>query len=338
MMQRRKFLRISAAGLLCALPSPVLARDPEGDPANRSDAASLRVLLGSGDAQRIDDQTFTYNGRRYRGTFAHGDAREVISTVPVEQYLYSVVSREMPRSWPDAALQAQAIAARTYVLQRSNPRRAYDVVTSESDQVYTGIDAESPATTAAVEGSAGKVLRYNNAFATIAYSSCCGGHTESAADAWAGGSTVAYLRGVACPNCTESPWYRWTKSLALDRVRSALGERAAETGGVDRIEIGDRDPSGRARFVVVSGPDGRAQVNAADFRRALGTRDIPSVFFRRIAIADDGGGTPQVTVDGSGLGHGVGLCQWGARGLAQNGASAEEIVAFYFPGTTVGQS
>lgn len=337
-MQRRNFLQISAAGLLCVLPSPVSARDPESDPANSSGTASLRVLLGRGSARRVDGQTFTYDGRRYRGTFDYSQTGEVISTVPVEQYLYSVVSREMPRSWPDAALQAQAIAARTYVLQRSNPKRNYDVVTSESDQVYTGMDAESPATTAAVDASAGKVLRYNNAFATIAYSSCCGGHTEAAADAWAGGSTAGYLQGVTCPNCTDSPWYRWSKSFALDRISVALGDRIASLGRITSIEIGERDASGRTRFVNVSGPDARVQIAAANFRRALGTRDLPSVFLRHIAIDGDGQGERKVTIDGAGLGHGVGLCQWGARGMARNDASVEDILAFYFPGTSVGES
>lgn len=338
-MRRRTFIAMSGAGLCCVLPAPIwAARDPESDPAGRSDRSSLRVLLGRGDAQRLDDQTFTYNGRRYRGTFDYSETREVISTVPVEQYLYSVVSREMPRSWPDAALQAQAIAARTYVLQRSNPKRDYDVVTSESDQVYTGTDAESEATTAAVNASAGKVLRYNNAFATIAYSSCCGGHTEAAADAWSGGSKATYLRGVSCPNCTESPWYRWSNSFVLDHVNAALGNRIASLGGVDAIEIGDRDASGRARFVNVSGPLGEARINAADFRRALGTRDIPSVLLQRISIDDDAPGVRKVTVEGAGLGHGVGLCQWGARGMARNDASAEDILTFYFPGTGFGSS
>lgn len=337
-MHRRNFLQVSAAGFICILPSWAAARDSESDPADNSGTASLRVLLGGGQARQVDRQTFTYDGRLYRGTFAYSQSGEVISTVPVEQYLYSVVSREMPRSWPSAALQAQAIAARTYVLQRSSPKRNYDVVTSEADQVYTGVDAESPATTAAVDASAGKVLRYDNAFATIAYSSCCGGHTEAAADAWAGGSTAAYLQGVVCPNCSDSPWYRWSRSFAIDRLNVALGSRIASIGAIVTVEIGDRDASGRARFVNVSGPDGRVEISATDFRRALGTRAVPSVFLRRIAIDGDGQDARKVSVDGAGLGHGVGLCQWGAHGMARNDASAEDILAFYFPGTGVGAS
>src|SRR4029077_1666627 len=161
-----------------------------------------------GRVQGIDAQTFLYEGRRYRGTAAVlPETGEVVSTVPVEQYLYSVVSREMPRSWPAEALQAQAILARTYVLQRSNPNRAYDLVPSEADQVYTGIDAEAAQTSAAVDATTGKALRYAGEFASIAYSSCCGGPTESSADAW--GGALPYLSGVSCDYCKDSQWYRW---------------------------------------------------------------------------------------------------------------------------------
>ena len=141
-VKRRHFLSaVAAAAGAAALPQTLRAQD---DPALSSETQALRVLLGTGRLQNIDAQTFLYEGRRYRGTAVIlPETGQVVSTVPVEQYLYSVVSREMPRSWPAEALQAQAILARTYVLQRSNPNRDYDLVTSEADQVYTGIDAEA---------------------------------------------------------------------------------------------------------------------------------------------------------------------------------------------------
>jgi peptidoglycan hydrolase-like amidase len=175
-------------------------KDDVFDPASGMQSQALRVLLGTGHAQKIDAQTFLFEGRRYRGTFSYTEAGEVVSIVPLEQYLYSVVSREMPHSWPAAALQAQAVVARTFVLQRSNPNRAYDLMPSEADQVYTGIDAEKPGTSAAVDATAGLVLRFADGFAQALYSSCCGGHTESNADAW-GGPLLPYLSGVSCTYC-----------------------------------------------------------------------------------------------------------------------------------------
>ncbi|HET9392910.1 MAG TPA: SpoIID/LytB domain-containing protein [Candidatus Rubrimentiphilum sp.] len=332
-MKRERFIAtvVSAAGA-AAVCSPLRAQE---DPAISSQTQALRVLLGTGRLQTIDAQTFLYDGRRYRGTATTLPNGQVVSTVPLEQYLYSVVSREMPRSWPGEALQAQAILARTYVLQRSNPNRDYDVVTSEADQVYTGIDAEAAQTNAAVNATAGHVLRYRSEFATIAYFSCCGGHTESSAEAW-GGKPLAYLSGVTCNYCKDSQWYQWTQTIGVDRLRTALGAQSGSVGDIQDIALDSPDASGRARFWMFTGTQGSARVKASDVRRAVGSRVLPSLLVRKVTLQSSGDAA--ATLEGGGLGHGVGFCQWGARGLAQTGANSTAILAYYFPGTTVGSS
>lgn len=330
-MKRAAFLGAAAALAGSAgLRSRARAQD---DPAVSAQVESLRVLLGQGRVQTIDAQTFIYEGRRYRGTAAIlPETGQVVSTVPVEQYLYSVVSREMPRSWPAGSLQAQAILARTYVLQRSNPNRGYDLVPSEADQVYTGIDAEAPQTSAAVDATAGQALRFGSGFASIAYSSCCGGHTESSADAW-GGKPLPYLAGVTCNYCKDSSWYRWTQTVGGDALRNALGNQSAEIGDLQNISFDSLDASGRPRFWIFTGSSGSARIKASDVRRTIGSRVIPSLLVHTITF-DSAAQT--ATIEGAGLGHGVGFCQWGARGLAKTGADAAAILAFYFPGTTIG--
>jgi stage II sporulation protein D len=305
--------------------------DDTFDPAQGGDVQALRVLLGSGAAQRIDDSTFLFDGRRYRGTFSNTAAGEVVSTVPLEQYLYSVVSREMPSSWPAAALQVQAIVARTYVLLRSSPTREYDLVPSEADQVYTGMDAEHPQTTAAVDATAGQVLRFGNGFAEALYSSCCGGHTESNGNAW-GGAPVPYLQGVQCGHCNDSPWYAWRQDVALTRILQALPQLQT-IGEVSTVSLDPPDASGRSQFWTFTGTTGTQRVKAADVRRALGTRALPSLLVRSVSVTQ---APERITIEGGGLGHGVGLCQWGARGMALGGAAAREIVAYYYPGTGIG--
>ncbi len=291
------------------------------------------MLLGQGHVQPIDGQTFLYEGRRYRGTAAIlPDTGQVVSTVPIEQYLYSVVSREMPRSWPPGSLQAQAILARTYVLQRSNPNRGYDLVPSETDQVYSGVDAEAAQTSAAVDATAGQALRFGAGFASIAYSACCGGHTESSADAW-GGRPLPYLSGVACDYCKDSSWYHWTQTVSADALLGALGNQSAAIGDLQNISLDSPDASGRSRFWTFTGSAGSTRLKAADVRRAIGSRVIPSLLIRKTAF-DPASQTS--TIEGAGLGHGVGFCQWGARGLAKTGADAAAILAFYFPGTSIG--
>jgi len=329
-VKRRVFLA-SAAALGVAIP---LRAGAQNDPAISSAEPSLRVLLGKGRLDPVDAQTFLYEGRRYRGTAQVIDTGDVVSTVPIEQYLYSVVSREMPRSWPAEALRAQAILARTYVLQRSNPNRAYDLVPSEADQVYTGIDAEAAATSAAVDATAGRVLRYGNGFAQIAYFSCCGGHTESSAEAW-GAKPIPYLSGVACDYCKDSSWYRWTQNITLDRLSRALSAQTSSIGDIEAIALESLDPSGRARFWTFMGSQGTARLRSSEVRRLVGSRVLPSLLVTGVDMQP---GATSATVSGGGLGHGVGFCQWGSRGLAQTGASATQILAYYFPGTSIGSS
>lgn len=305
------------------------------DPASSAQAQALRVLLGPGDAQAGDASSFIFDGRAYRGSFSRTSDGQIVNLVPLEAYLYSVVPREMPRSWPAAALQAQAIVARTYVLQRSSPLREYDLVPSEADQVYTGIDAEHPETSAAVDATRGGVLRFANGFAQALYSSCCGGHTESNADAW-GGRPLPYLSGVRCTYCSPSPYYTWSKSIPSDELQSALGAQLDNAGDVQSIDLDSPDPSGRARSWRFNGPSGSVDIDAKNVRRALGSRTLPSLLVRKVTVDGQGGqAAAAFIIEGGGLGHGVGLCQWGARGMAAQGSPVRGILAYYYPGTTI---
>jgi len=303
----------------------------DADPAISSRRQALRVLLGHGEAITSGPETFSYDGRPYRGTFERDPGGAVVNVVDLEAYLASVVSREMPPSWPPAALQTQAICARTYVLQRSDPRRSYDLVPSELDQVYDGVAGETPGGAAAVAATAGGVLKYGVEFARVAYSSCCGGHTESAADAW-GNQSLPYLSGVVCPWCQDSPNYRWSRTLGFDAMAARFAASLPPAGALQDLRVTGRDASGRARAFELVTSAGDAIVSGSTFRQTIGARVLPSLLVTGLARSPEGDG---VVVDGGGLGHGVGLCQWGARGMALSGAGAGQIAAFYFPGTIV---
>ena len=328
-LRRSTFVAGSIAAAL--FPARSRARPLDGDdvdPAMSASQAELRVLLGQGQAQPAADGFF-FNGNHYRGTYSLLPDGGVVNRLPLETYLYSVVPLEMSPSWPAAALEAQAICARTYVLQRSNPRRGYDLVPSEADQVYAGTRSEAVPTRTAVDATAGRVLRYNGAFAQIAYSSCCGGHTEASSEAW-GGAPLAYLGGVACPYCDASPNYQWTADVPLERVAAAF---AGAIGPVNNASIGARDASGRATSIELLTDSGSATIRGSVFRSGLGGRVIKSLRLYQLRVDGD-----SLHADGGGLGHGVGLCQWGARGYAQRGASGSDIVGFYFPATAIGDA
>lgn len=327
-MNRRAFLGACAAASSLPLVGAVQSTPDTG--------RALRVLLGTGNPVPTVGGGFEFGGRTYRGTFSRSSDGSVINTVELEEYLYSVVPREMPPQWPMAALQAQAICARTFVLAHADPQRAYDVVPSSLNQVYEGVGTESPAGRDAVDATAGSVLRYGNALAQIAYSACCGGHTESAADAW-GGVTIPYLAGVRCPYCTASPYYRWVRDLPFGAIARALSASLKGSGTLRDVRLGTADASGRARYFELITDAGTAIVHGSEFRIRVGASLVPSLLISRLSVEPPEGEltAPLVHLEGSGNGHGVGLCQWGARGMALASASLRQVLAYYFPGTAI---
>jgi stage II sporulation protein D len=255
-----------------------------------------------------------------------------IDALDVEKYLYGVVPLESSPSWPAAALQAQAIVARTYALQKRTLSRTYDMLATDADQRYGGVAAEHPASSAAVDATRGQTLGYLGGPASVFYSSCCGGHSADADEMW-GHAGLPYLRGVDDPYCTASPDYRWQRGLPLDRARAALADRL--TGAPSAVQLDDPDDSGRPRTVTFRGDSGPAlALSVSEVRRRFGSDTVRSLWLREIDI-DRTQAVPLVVIEGSGRGHGVGLCQWGARGMALSGAGASAILAHFFPGTAV---
>ena len=255
-----------------------------------------------------------------------------ILTIDVENYLYGVVPLESPPGWPAAALQAQAIVARTYALQKRTLSRAYDVLASDADQRYGGPAAEHAMSTAAVDATRGQTLTYLGGPTSVFYSACCGGHSADANELW-GHAGISYLRGVDDPYCAGAPDYRWQRSVPLGRAGAVLADRLG--GPPQFAQLDAADDSGRPRNVVFRSESGLAvSLPVSDVRRRFGAETVRSLWLRAIDV-DRTQAVPLVVIEGSGRGHGVGLCQWGARGMALSGAGASAILAHYFPGTAV---
>jgi stage II sporulation protein D len=330
MIDRALFLKSVAAGATTVATGGLDVWDPL--------SPQIRVVV-AGDTrgelpQVAADGTFAFGGKRWRGapsTVGTPDGKfMLVTTIDVDQYLQGVVPLESPPSWPAAALQAQAIVARTFALARRTLSRTWDVRADESDQRWGGVEAEHPASNAAVQASRGRTLVFGGGPASVFYSACCGGHTADVTAVW-NGAPLPYLRGVADPYCAPAPEYRWSRAVALDRAIAAFGAR---TGGtLTGTALTDPDPTGRPRAVALLGAT-TATIPVADFRRALGYDVVRSLWLRSVRI-DAAQAPPQLLIEGSGRGHGVGLCQWGARFFAASGASASDILAFYFPGTSV---
>lgn len=210
-----------------------------------------------------DEAPLTWNGRPYHGLLVlrrAGARVAVVNSLPLDDYVRGVVADEMPSDWPRAALEAQAVAARSYALATLRPARHFDLYADVRSQVYGGIWAEAPETNAAVAGTAGTVLTWKGRVASTYFFSTSGGRTANVGDVWSGGDAMPYLRSVADPYDAASPHHTWGPvALPERRLRRLLG---AEPHDVTL----ERTPSGRVRTVVV---DGR-RIEASRFRRVFG--------------------------------------------------------------------
>jgi SpoIID/LytB domain protein len=214
------------------------------------------------------------NGRGYRGSLlVRRDANglQVIDALPLERYLRGVVPAEMPFRWNPQALEAQAVAARSYAVAKLQPSAPFDLYADTRSQMYSGIEAERPSTNRAVGATSGKVLTWDGRVAVTYYSASSGGRTESNTDAWPGASPVPYLVSVSDPYDTLSPFHRWRPSVFSP---AGLGRRLGLPPVVDVRTVAA--PSGWEHDVDVRTSRGERTLTADDFAHRLGLR---STFF-----------------------------------------------------------
>lgn len=278
--------------------------------------------------------------RRYDGTIRSAvvDGRlMLVNEVDIETYVASVLASEISSRWHSETLRAQAIAVRTYALRRMQHKHpaTHDVVDTTSNQVYRGVDGVVASLTSAARATAGQSLRFGSSPADVWYHSACGGHTAASSEI-TGVDAPPYLRGYADDDagghayCAHSPYYTWRNTLPASAIaRIAEMDKAS----VASLSVAQRWGDGRARSVRIGFSDGTNQaIGGHDFYvragRVLGYKVVPSALFD---FAPGPGAS--YAISGRGVGHGVGMCQWGAQGRALAGQSAAQILAAYFPGT-----
>jgi len=250
----------------------------------------------------------------------------LVNELDVEEYLKGVVPLEISHDWNPEALKVQAIIARTYALHQKlgNPGREYDVLATTADQAYGGRTVEKPEATQAVRDTRGLVLTFNGTLILSAYHSTAAGPTENASEVW--GIDLPYLRGVSCPFDQNSPYYAWDRSFSMDAVQESLSKAGYDVGTIATITPYRWTEAGRISRLRLLHSKGELILRAEDLRRILGYRELPSTHFK----IDKIGRVMQVR--GNGYGHGVGLCQWGAKEMAEMGYGYEKILKYYYPG------
>ena len=334
--------------------------------------------------QNDDPRGIWLGPRRYRGVLrisGRGGRLRVVNSLGIETYLASVVGSEMPHRWPLAALQAQAVAARTYALKQRSRGGAWDVKATVASQVYRGVESETPSTRQAVASTRSLVLVHGGRLIDAVFHSSSGGVTEASGMVWR--RQHPYL--VSVPDHDQhSPVHRWEQWF--DPV--GLRQRLPETGGLQTVEVLSRSGSGRVRQARLNGPRGSLVLSGGELRKRLGLKSTLVSFemvtggqrppvvvpvrsttttasrgsrIDRItaSVARQDAGRPpllvtpppllvsktsvrrwssqglQLLVKGQGFGHGVGMSQWGAHGLAEQGANFRSILQHYYRGAEV---
>ena len=304
-------------------------------------------LLGRHRVDLITDaDQVVLDGRAFRGRLRFILTSEggvaVVNHVPIESYLTGVLRGETPRRFHAAAQRAQAIAARTYALYQvslSPPEADFDLYAGEQSQVYRGVAGEDATAIEAVMQTRGTVLVAPDGgpriFETL-YSSTCGGATLSAS-AFSGKEAVEPLRGgILCDYCAAagSPFVEWPNDVRIrkDEIEGALVRRfpnLAALGPLLGIEIVERGAGNRPTMLRLLGEGGAGRTILPEaLRVTIGGRKLRSAWFE-IETEDE----HFVFTDGRGYGHGAGMCQYGAQGLARSGKSALDILAYYYPGS-----
>lgn len=283
----------------------------------------------------------------YRGDIefrAQGAGITTINELPVEEYLYGVVPREMPASWPMEALKAQAVCARSYALAQLGTYSAYgfDLLSTQMSQVYGGYDGEHPNSSRAVNETRGKVLYFRDRPITAFFHSSSGGYVEYCQDVWR--EAFEYFIAKPDPYDRNNQHYNWVVSFNQDKLVNQLkykknlynkpNEKERVFSRVDDLEILEKTSSGaRVKKLRISGLDSGGKPlmvelsNADVVRSVLG---LKSALFEIKKEKDAQGKLTAVNIKGSGYGHGLGMSQYGASGMAGQGYNYQDILKYYY--------
>jgi stage II sporulation protein D len=247
--------------------------------------------------------------------------------VDLEEYIKGVVPAEMSPAWHPEALKAQAVVARTYALYQRmlNRSREYDLAATVQDQVYQGRHGVDQRVQEAVESTRGVAVAYQNAPIYAAFSSTAAGPTEDAVNVWS--KDLPYLKGVDCPFDVNAPRYQWRVVLKVQDLESTFRRQGVDVGTIASLTPFAYSRAGRVTKLRILHSRGELILRGEDFRRLMGYSVIPSTQFDVESMGWE------VALSGRGSGHAVGLCQWGAKEMAEHGYPYTTILAYYFPGT-----
>ncbi len=257
-----------------------------------------------------------------------GNSFLVINKINLESYIMGVVSKEVPGDWPLAALEAQAIAARTYAIYEKDQNRQqqlpYDLKNTSLYQMYSGENHVNIKIHDAVIKTQGEIMEYQGFPIMAVFHANCGGHTDSAFNVW--GEHMAYLKSVNCPFSKKGKHFFWETSIPISKIiRSLNSHTGIYIAGITSIYPLKVDPTGRIQLLGIRDAQGHLKVISGNtFRMSIGPNIIRSTLFHAYVHGNS------IMFKGYGWGHGVGLCQEGAMEMAKEGYSDYQILKYFY--------
>jgi stage II sporulation protein D len=217
----------------------------------------------------------------YRGSLQFSPAGrgvQTVNAVGLDDYVRGVVAAEMPSSWATAAIEAQAVAARTYAITTGVGGNGYDLYSDTRSQMYGGVKAETPATDAAVAATSGQIVTYAGKPAVTYFFASSGGYTESIQNVWAGATPEPWLRGVPDPydGAAQNPYHSWGSQMSLGAAARRLGRLVK--GSLVGITVTRRGVSPRIVQAQVVGTRGTSTVTGAQLQSIFGLDDTWATF------------------------------------------------------------
>jgi stage II sporulation protein D len=280
-----------------------------------------------------EEPSIYFNKRLYRGILRIAKTRQqklvAVNEINLEDYIKGVLYHEVSHRWPMEAIKAQAIASRTYAFYQvqENAHRHYHLYSDVSSQVYNGVYAERYRTNSAVDQTKGRVLLWKGKPVPAFFHSTCGGHTENASSLWK--VDLPPLAGTECSYCKNSPHFSWDYDMEIGTLEEALKSAGYMVGSSYSVNIVSRNRSRRVDSVIIKGHNYSESIKAKDLRHLVGPLLLKSTNFN-VSVKNG-----RIYFKGKGWGHGVGMCQWGAFAMAKKKKTADEILAYYYPGAKV---
>ncbi len=277
----------------------------------------------------------------------------VINALDVESYLYGVIKSEMLLNSPLEALKSQAVVARTYAIRNQDKflkELGFGLTRDVRSQVYNGVFDEHDLSIKVVDATRGRILTHEGQPISAYYHSACGGATQDSST-W--GNKIAYLKAQVCPYCENYKDLHWEYELSLTDLTNRLREKGHILPNISDVRL-SKDTFGRVIRVELVHADGTMKMNANHLRTLLGANVLRSTMFsdseKKSSLNDPAekaidqilnsfmsrmSGDRSLLWKGKGFGHGVGLCQWGAKGLANKGYNFEKILKYYYSDVSV---